>query len=103
MSSGPAAGASKPGGFGRIAAIGALVLIVIAIAWMVLGGDDDGYSYDLVFETGGQLVEDNEVLIGGSAVGTVDSIELTENGQAQVSITVNQQLHEGSKAVIRQT
>ena len=103
MSSGPAAGASKPGGFGRIAAIGALVLVVIAIAWLVLGGDDDGYNYDLVFETGGQLVEDNEVLIGGAPVGTVNSIELTDNGQAEVSITVNQQLHEGTKAVIRQT
>ncbi len=103
MSSGPAAGASKPGGFGRIAAIGALVLIVLAIAWLLLGGDDDGYNYDLVFETGGQLVEDNEVLIGGPPVGTVDSIELTDNGQAEVSITVNQQLHEGTKAVIRQT
>ena len=103
MSSGPAAGASKPGGFGRIAAIGALVLVVIAIAWLLLGGDDDGYNYDLVFETGGQLVEDNEVLIGGAPVGTVNSIKLTENGQAEVSITVNQQLHEGTKAVIRQT
>jgi phospholipid/cholesterol/gamma-HCH transport system substrate-binding protein len=103
MSSGPAAGASKPSGFGRIAAIGALVLAVIAIAWVLLGGDDDGYSYELVFETGGQLVEDNEVLIGGAPVGTVDEVVLTENGQAQVSITVNQQLHDGTKAVIRQT
>ncbi len=103
MSSGPAAGASKPGGFGRIAAIGALVLIIVALAWLVLGGDDDGYDYNLIFETGGQLVEDNEVLIGGAPVGSVNSIELTENGQAEVAITVNQQLHEGTKAVIRQT
>lgn len=103
MSSGPAAGASKPGGFGRIAAIGALVLIIVALAWLVLGGDDDGYEYNLIFETGGQLVEDNEVLVGGAPVGTVNSIELTENGQAEVAITVNRQLHEGTKAVIRQT
>ena len=103
MSGGPAAGASRPGGFGRIAAIAALVLILIAIGWLVLGGDDDGYSYDLIFETGGQLVEDNEVLIGGAPVGTVNSIELTDNGQAEVAITVSRQLHEGTKAVIRQT
>jgi phospholipid/cholesterol/gamma-HCH transport system substrate-binding protein len=103
MSGGPAAGASKPGGFGRIAAIGALVLAIIAIAWILFGGGDDGYEYDLVFETGGQLVRDNEVLIGGSPVGTVDSIELNDEGQAEVSITVNQQLHEGSSAVIRST
>jgi phospholipid/cholesterol/gamma-HCH transport system substrate-binding protein len=103
MSSGPVSGASRSGGFGRIAAIGALILAVIAIGWLILGGGDDGYEYDLVFETGGQLVEDNQVLIGGEPVGTVDSIELTQNGQAQVGITLNQQLHEGSRAVIRST
>ena len=103
MSGGPAAGASKPGGFGRIAAIGALVLAIVAIAWILFGGGDDGYKYELVFETGGQLVKDNEVLIGGSRVGTVDSIELTDDGQAEVEITVNQQLHEGTSAVIRST
>ena len=103
MRSGPVSGASGSGGFGRIAAIGALVLAVIAIAWLILGDGDDGYQYELVFETGGQLVEDNQVLIGGEPVGTVDSIELTENGQAQVGITLNQELHEGSSAVIRST
>lgn len=103
MSSGPVSGASRSGGIGRIAAIGALALVVIAIAWLFLGNGDDGYEYELVFETGGQLVEDNQVLIGGDPVGTVNSIELTENGQAQVSITLNQELHEGSKAVIRST
>lgn len=103
MSGGPAAGASRPGGFGRIAAIGALVLAVIAIAWIILGGGDDGYEYELVFETGGQLVEDNQVLIGGAPVGTVNSIELTDNGQAEVGITVDRQLHEGTSAVIRST
>lgn len=88
---------------GRVAAIAALVLAVIAIAWILLGGDDDGYQYDLVFETGGQLVKDNQVLIGGAPVGSVDSIELTENSQAKVGITVDRQLHEGSSAVVRST
>ena len=103
MSSGPVSGASRSGGIGRIAAIGALILAVIALAWVFVGGEDDGYEYELVFETGGQLVEDNQVLIGGEPVGTVNSIELTENGQAKVAITLNQELHEGSTAVIRST
>lgn len=103
MSSGPAAGASRAGGFGRIAAIGALILAVIAIAWIVLGGNSDGYRYHLIFETGGQLVEDNQVLVGGAPVGSIDTVELTENGQADVTITVDRQLHEGTSAVIRST
>jgi phospholipid/cholesterol/gamma-HCH transport system substrate-binding protein len=103
MSGGPAAGASRSGGFGRIAAIGALVLAVIVIAWIVLGGGNDGYRYSLIFETGGQLVKDNQVLIGGAPVGSVDDVELTDNGQAKVTVTVDQQLHQGTKAVIRST
>ena len=66
-SGGPGAAPAAGSGIGRIAAIGALVLVVIAVAWILLGGGDDGNKYSLVFETGGQLVEDNQVLIGGAA------------------------------------
>ncbi len=103
MSSGPASGVAGSGGIGRIAAIAALVLAILALAWIVLGGGDDGYEYDLIFETGGQLVEDNQVLIGGQPVGSVNSIELSDDGQARVSITVDRELHEGTSAVIRST
>jgi phospholipid/cholesterol/gamma-HCH transport system substrate-binding protein len=87
----------------RLAALGALALAVIAIAVIVLSGGDGGHKYRLVFETGGQLVKDNQVLIGGTPVGSIDSIELTDNGQAEVDITVDQELHEGTSAVIRST
>jgi phospholipid/cholesterol/gamma-HCH transport system substrate-binding protein len=43
------------------------------------------------------------VLIGGSPVGSVDSIELTDDNLASVHVTVSQQLHEGTTAVIRAT
>jgi len=56
-----------------------------------------------MFQTGGQLVKGNEVLIGGSPVGSVGDIKLTDDNQAEVSITVDQPLHEGSTAVVRAT
>ena len=71
---------SRGSRFGRLAAIGALVLAVIAIAVVFLGGGDDGSKYRLLFETGGQLVKGNQVLIGGAPVGTVDEIELRDDG-----------------------
>src|SRR5687768_7945604 len=86
----------------RFAALGALILAAIAVAIIVMGGDD-GHKYRLVFETGGQLVKDNEVLIGGTPVGTINSVELTDSGQAEVDITIDQELHEGTSAVIRST
>src|SRR5581483_6792287 len=57
----------------------------------------------LLFETGGQLVKGNQVLIGGVPVGSVDDVKLTDNSQAEVDISVNRPLHEGTQAVIRAT
>jgi phospholipid/cholesterol/gamma-HCH transport system substrate-binding protein len=96
---------SRSGGskVARFAALGALALAIIAVAVIVLGGNGDDHKYRLVFETGGQLVKDNEVLIGGTPVGSINSVELTDNGQAEVDITIDQQLHEGTSAVIRST
>jgi len=88
---------------GRIAAIGALVLLVVAIGFLVLGGGGDGTRYRLLFETGGQLVAGNQVLIGGQPVGGIESVELTDNGEAEVEISIDRTLHEGTSAVIRAT
>ena len=46
---------------------------------------------------------DNQVLIGGSPVGSVESIELTDDNLAEVHVEVEQELHEGTTAVIRAT
>ncbi len=86
----------------RIAVIAALAVVVIALGVVLFGGSG-GYQYDLIFQNAGQLVSDNQVLIGGSPVGTVESIELTENNLASIRVSVSQQLHEGTTAVIRAT
>ena len=51
--------------FGRIAAIAALVLVVLALLYLFLFSGGDGHTYRLTMETGGQLVKGNQVLIGG--------------------------------------
>jgi phospholipid/cholesterol/gamma-HCH transport system substrate-binding protein len=91
------------GGFGRIAAIVALVLIAIAILVLLFSSGGNSNQYRLIFETGGQLVPGNQVLIGGVPVGSVDDVQLTDNGQAEVDISVDRPLHEGTSAVIRAT
>jgi phospholipid/cholesterol/gamma-HCH transport system substrate-binding protein len=70
---------------------------------MVLFGGDSGVSYKLLFQTGGQLVPGNQVLVGGQPIGTVDSINLTDDAQAEVEITVDEELHEGTTASVRAT
>ena len=86
----------------RIAAVGALLVIVIVLAVVLFSGGG-GHKYTFVFNNAGQLVPDNQVMIGGSPVGTVESIGLTDNDLAEVNVEVSQQLHEGSTAVIRAT
>ncbi len=86
----------------RIAALAALAIVVIALAVVLLGGNGS-HQYKLVFQNAAQLVPDNQVLIGGQAVGSVESIELTDDNLAEIEVSVEQQLHEGTTAVIRAT
>jgi phospholipid/cholesterol/gamma-HCH transport system substrate-binding protein len=86
----------------RIAVIAALAVAVVALGIVLFGGSS-GHKYTLVFQNAGQLVKDNQVLIGGSPVGSVESIDLSDENLAEVHVEVSQELHEGSTAVIRAT
>ena len=80
----------------------ALAVVVIALA-VVYFNSSSGHQYTFVFQNAGQLVPDNQVMIGGSPVGSVESIELSDNNLAEVHVEVEQELHEGTTAVIRAT
>ncbi len=82
-----------------IAALGVAV-IVLAIVLLSGGG---GHKYTLVFQNAAQLVPDNQVLIGGSPVGSVESIELSDDNLAEVNVEVDQELHQGTTAAVRAT
>jgi phospholipid/cholesterol/gamma-HCH transport system substrate-binding protein len=86
----------------RLAVIAALAVAVIVLAVVLFSGNG-GHKYTLVFQNAGQLVPDNQVLIGGSPAGTVESLGLTDDNLAEVNVEVDQQLHEGTTAVIRAT
>jgi phospholipid/cholesterol/gamma-HCH transport system substrate-binding protein len=77
-----------------------VAVIVLAIVFFSGGG---GHRYTLVFQNAAQLVPDNQVLIGGSPVGSVESIELSDDNLAEVNVEVDQELHEGTTAAVRAT
>jgi phospholipid/cholesterol/gamma-HCH transport system substrate-binding protein len=70
---------------------------------VILFGGTSGRTYHLTFENGGQLVTGNQVLVAGQQIGTVDSILLTNDANAEVTISVDEPLHEGTSAIIRAT
>ncbi len=86
----------------RAAAIAVLAVVVIALGVILLGGGGE-HKYTLLFQNASQLVPDNQVLIGGSPAGSVESIGLTDNNLAEVKISSEQELHQGTTAVIRAT
>jgi phospholipid/cholesterol/gamma-HCH transport system substrate-binding protein len=90
-------------GFGRIAAVGALAIVVLIVAFLVFSGGG-GATYHLIFSEADQLVKGDQVQVGGVPVGSVTNIVLTHDFKAEVTIHVNSPLtplHEGTVAQVR--
>ena len=84
-------------------ALGALLAGLAALVIVVLARDES-HSYRFMFENAGQLVEGDLVRIGGTPAGEIESIELSDDGQAEVSVSIDDDfapLHAGSTATIR--
>jgi phospholipid/cholesterol/gamma-HCH transport system substrate-binding protein len=86
----------------RIAVIAVLAIAVIGLLVVIFSGGSE-HKYNLLFQNASQLVPDNQVLIGGQPVGSVESIELTDDNLARVVVSVSQELHQGTTATIRAT
>ena len=90
---------------GRIAAVFAVVAAVVVVAVLLFAGGGGGYTVKARFQNASQLVKGNLVEIGGVKAGTVKKIELTPDGQADITISVSDDyapLHVGTRATIRQ-
>jgi phospholipid/cholesterol/gamma-HCH transport system substrate-binding protein len=86
----------------RAAALGALGLALVVVAILILGGGSS-YSLSADFQNASGLVTGDNVLIGPAAVGTINSISLTSNGEARVHMSLRGgvgPMHEGTVARI---
>ncbi|HEX2084719.1 MAG TPA: MlaD family protein, partial [Solirubrobacteraceae bacterium] len=88
-------------------AIAALIAAVAVVAAVLLRGNGDDYVVYAEFENASQLVRGNEVRIAGSTIGSVDDIELMDNGGARVKLKLTEEgytpLRSGTRAIIRLT
>ena len=86
-------------------ALGALIVVVGLIAVLLLGGEERT-TYKLRFANAGQLVNDDDVQVGGRRIGGITDIRLTNTNAAEIEIEVDREfapLREGTRAVIRAT
>lgn len=84
-----------------------IVLAVFVVAWILFFAGGDPYRVRLSLDNASQLVKGNQVKVGGVAVGTVESIELGDDGRALVVLAIDDDgegltpLHTGSRAEVR--
>lgn len=79
------------------------LLLGCALVAFVLFGGSGGHTYHLLFENAGQIVTGNQVAVAGQPIGSVDDVGLSDDGAAEVTISVDKPFHEGTVAVIRAT
>jgi phospholipid/cholesterol/gamma-HCH transport system substrate-binding protein len=91
---------------GRVAAVGAVVAAIVLVALILFGGGvGGGYRVKARFLNAGQLVKGNPVQVGGVPIGSVKGIKITDNGQAEVELSIDgdhSPLRRGTRAEIRQ-
>jgi phospholipid/cholesterol/gamma-HCH transport system substrate-binding protein len=89
---------------GRIAAVAALLLATAVAAWLFLF-QDEGYKVHVRFQAATNVVKGNLVQVAGRRVGTVDDIELTDDGQAALTLKIDDEsivpLRTGTRATLR--
>jgi phospholipid/cholesterol/gamma-HCH transport system substrate-binding protein len=90
---------------GRLAAIGAVIVAILVVAFLLFSKGGKKYTVDAYFLNAAQLVKGDLVQIGGTKAGSVKDITLTPNGHARIKIQIEDDfapIREGTQATIRQ-
>jgi phospholipid/cholesterol/gamma-HCH transport system substrate-binding protein len=88
------------------ALVPASVLLALAVVAVLLFAGGGGYTVEAVFQNGGQLVSGNPVRVSGADVGAVEDVSISDEGQAIVRFSVNDDyapLRRGTRAIVRPT
>jgi phospholipid/cholesterol/gamma-HCH transport system substrate-binding protein len=91
---------------GRIAAVAAIGVVLVAAVVIIFSGGGS-YRVRAFFMNASQIVTGDQVQVAGIPVGAVSDIALTPDGQAQLTLTIDDSrytpLREGTEATVRQT
>lgn len=94
---------STSSAIGRVAALIAVAIAVVVVVMLFTGGEES-YEVKASFENASQLVKGNEVVVGGAGAGSVKEIELGDEGEAIVTLAVDEDfapLKRGTVATVR--
>jgi phospholipid/cholesterol/gamma-HCH transport system substrate-binding protein len=85
--------------------LAAVLVVAIVVALLLLRSPGGDYKVKARFQNAAQLVKGNLVQTGGAPIGTVKTIDLTPDGQAEVTMQIKGDytpLRRGTLATIRQ-
>jgi phospholipid/cholesterol/gamma-HCH transport system substrate-binding protein len=84
----------------------ALVLLAVVVVAILLFRGDGGYRVTAEFVSAGQLVKGNEVKAGGVTVGSVKDVDVTQDGQAKITLAITdgdyEPLRRGTRVLVKQ-
>ena len=89
----------------RVTALIAIVAAAVLAALILLGGGAGGYTVKARFQNASQLVKGNLVQVSGQEVGKVEKIDLTPDGEAEITMSIDDNhapLRRGTRAIVRQ-
>jgi phospholipid/cholesterol/gamma-HCH transport system substrate-binding protein len=90
---------------GRLAALAAVGVALVAVAVIVLSGGTT-YQVRAVFTNASQIVSGDLVEVSGSQIGTVSNIALTPDGMAQLTLDITNKAYDplpsGTQATVRE-
>ena len=84
----------------------AALLVAVVVTAVVLTGGGESYTVTARFQNASQLVKGNLVQVAGNPVGEVTDIALTQDGQAEISLSIKDDfapLRRGTLATVRQS
>jgi phospholipid/cholesterol/gamma-HCH transport system substrate-binding protein len=89
---------------GRAAVIGCVLLAAGIVAFLLLGGDES-YRVKARFQAATNIVKGNYVQIAGRQVGSVEKVELDDDGFAEIEMKITDEdvvpLRSGTRATLR--
>src|SRR3954465_13170237 len=89
----------------RVLALVLVILAILVVALLLFRGDG-GYTVTAEFINAGQIVKGNEVKAGGVAIGSVKSIDVTQDGHAKIEFSISdgdyRPLRRGTQVMIKQ-
>src|SRR5215210_4852641 len=90
----------------RVFALVLVLLAIVAVAFLLFRGDG-GYTVTAEFINAGQIVKGNQVKAGGVSIGSVKSIDVTQDGHAKIEFGISdgdyRPLRRGTQVMIKQT